>query len=81
MKVDNLLGPYLYQFKQLSLPGIGTFTLDDKAILPDDSAKVKVPIEGISFSGKSGHQISDELVQYIKEHTGKMKALADVLLW
>lgn len=81
MKVDNLLGPYLYQFKELSLPGIGTFTLDDKAVLPDDSAKVKLPIEGITFSGKSTQQLSDQLVQYIKDNTGKMKPLAEADLY
>ncbi|MFT3933481.1 MAG: hypothetical protein QM726_07705 [Chitinophagaceae bacterium] len=77
MKVDNLLGPYLYQFKKLSLPGIGLFTLDEKAVLPDENAKVKMAIEGISFVPKTGPQLDDSLVLYIKEHTGKMKPLAE----
>lgn len=77
MKVDNLLGPYLYQYKQLFLPGIGLFTLDEKAILPDDTAKVKVPIEGISFASKSGTELDDALVMYVKQETGKMKPLAE----
>ena len=81
MKVDNLLGPYLYQYKKLSLPGIGMFTLDDKAVLPDDNAKIKTPIEGISFSGKTGAQLDDSLIQYIKDETGKMKALAEADLY
>ncbi|MEP7278801.1 MAG: hypothetical protein ABI813_09180 [Bacteroidota bacterium] len=81
MKVDNLLGLYLYQHKKLSLPGIGLFTLDDKAVLPDDNAKVKIPIEGISFNAKTGAQLDDSLVQYIKEQTGKMKALAEADLY
>ncbi len=77
MKVDNLLGPYLYQYKKLFLPGIGQFTLDEKAILPDDTAKIKSPIEGISFITKAGTALDDSLVQYIKQETGKMKALAE----
>ncbi|MEP6747326.1 MAG: hypothetical protein ABJB86_06355 [Bacteroidota bacterium] len=81
MKVDNLLGPYLYQHKKLSLPGIGLFTLDEKAVLPDDNAKIKIPIEGISFAGKTGPQLDDSLIQYIKEETGKMKALAEADLY
>jgi hypothetical protein len=81
VKVDNLLGPYLYQFKKLSLPGIGLFTLDDKAVLPDDNAKIKTPIEGISFDAKTGAQLDDSLIQYIKAETGKMKALAEADLY
>ncbi len=77
MKVDNLLGPYLYQYKRLSLPGIGLFTLADNAVLPDDTAKVKTAIEGISFTSKTGTQLDDSLIQYIKDETGKMKALAE----
>jgi len=77
VKVDNLLGPYLYQYKKLFLPGIGLFTLDDKAVLPDDTAKIKSAIEGISFSAKTGGVLDDSLVQYIKQETGKMKALAE----
>jgi hypothetical protein len=77
VKVDNLLGPYLYQYKKLFLPGIGLFTLDDKAVLPDDTAKIKSPIEGISFNAKTGGALEDSLVQYIKDETGKMKALAE----
>ncbi|MEO5683566.1 MAG: hypothetical protein ABIQ88_13035 [Chitinophagaceae bacterium] len=81
MKVDNLLGPYLYQYKKLSLPGIGLFTLDDRAVLPDDTAKIKTPIDGISFDAKTGTQLDDTLIQYIKEQTGKMKPLAEADLY
>jgi len=81
VKVDNLLGPYLYQYKKLSLPGIGLFTLDEKAVLPDETAKIKTAIEGISFSAKTGSQLDDSLIQYIKDQTGKMKALAEADLY
>ncbi len=81
MKVDNLLGPYLYQFKKLALPGIGIFTLDDKAVLPDETAKIKTAIEGITFSSTTGPQLDDSLIMYIKEQTGKMKPLAEADLY
>jgi len=81
VKVDTLLGPYLYQYKRLSLPGIGTFTLDDKAVLPDETAKVKTAIEGITFSPKAGAQLDDSLIQFIRDQTGKMKPLAEADLY
>lgn len=77
MKIDNLLGPYLYQHKRLSLPGIGVFTLSDNAVLPDENAKVKAPIEGLSFASGTAAQLDDSLVQFVRERTGKMKALAE----
>jgi nucleoid DNA-binding protein len=76
LKVDNLLAQYLYQYKKLSLMGIGVFTLDDSAVLYDENAKTKAPIEGISFVSKSIGQYEDSLIEFIKAQTGKMKALA-----
>lgn len=81
MKVDTLLGPYFYQYKRLSLPGIGLFTLAENAVLPDDNAKVKTPIEGISFSTKTGPALDDSLIVFVKEQTGKMKPLAEADLY
>jgi len=76
LKVDNLLAQYLYQYKTLSLPGIGVFTMDSNAVFQEDSNKVKVPIEGISFANKTNAKMEDSLVEFIKAETGKMKALA-----
>ncbi|MFM2363049.1 MAG: hypothetical protein RLZZ316_1951 [Bacteroidota bacterium] len=76
MKVDNLLALYLYQHKELSLPGIGSFTMDENAVLPDENAKVKPILEGIHFSSKTAPVYTDALIDFIKAKTGKMKALA-----
>ncbi len=76
MKVDNLLAQYLYQYKTLTLPGIGIFTLDSNAVFQDDSNKGKVPVEGVSFSNKTNAPMEDSLIEFIKAETGKMKALA-----
>jgi len=56
--------------------GIGVFTLDDSAVLTDENAKAKTPIEGISFVSKGIGVYEDSLIEYIKAQTGKMKALA-----
>jgi len=56
--------------------GIGIFTLDDSAVLTDENAKAKTPIEGISFVSKGIGQSEDSLIEFIKAQTGKMKALA-----
>jgi hypothetical protein len=77
LKVDNLLAQYLYKYKRLSLYGIGIFTLDDNAVFPDETAKVKTQIEGVSFVSKTTAALDDSLIEYIKSETGKMKALAE----
>ncbi|WP_156123676.1 hypothetical protein [Flavihumibacter sp. ZG627] len=61
MKVDNLLTQFLYQHKRLSLPGIGTFTTDGGSV---------------QFDNDSDKELSQDLVNYIKTHTGKMQSLA-----
>jgi hypothetical protein len=50
--------------------------LDDSAVLSDENARLKAPIEGIHFVSKTNGQHDDGLIEYIKKETGKMKALA-----
>ena len=76
MKLDHLLSQFLYQHKQLVLPGIGTFTLDPSVVVPADSDKYRTPANGIHFSNKSTPNFDVELVKYIHTHTGKMMPLA-----
>lgn len=76
MKVDNLLAQYLYKYKRLSLEAIGIFNLDDTAVFPDENAKVKTQIEGVSFVSDSAAKLDDSLIEFIKSETGKMKSLA-----
>jgi hypothetical protein len=76
LKLDIILAQYLYQHKSLNLPGIGTFTLNGSSFIPDDSAKVKAPIEGIDFTTESKPLAEDNLIDFIRIHTGKMKPLA-----
>ena len=76
MKIDSLLGLYLYQHKKLNLPGIGTFEADQSTIVPEDNDKHHTPVQGITFKQHSNPEPDDSLIDFIKTHTGKMKPLA-----
>ena len=67
----------MYQTRKLDLPGIGSFTLDAGAVIPQESDRIgQQPASGISFKNANIPLPDDALVTYIKEHTGKMKSLA-----
>lgn len=61
MKIDHLITQYLYQQKKLNLPGIGTFTMENG---------------GIHFNNSYDPNFSNELVEFVRTHTGKMTSLA-----
>jgi cell division septation protein DedD len=76
LKLPQLLSQYLYQTRKLDLPGIGSFTLDAGAVIPQESDRLgQQPATGISFKNASIHTPDDALILFIKEHTGKMKSL------
>jgi hypothetical protein len=61
----------------MDLPGIGTFTLDAAAIIPQESDRMgHVPASGITFKNANIPAPDDTLINFIKDHTGKMKSLA-----
>jgi len=71
------LSQFLYQTKKLDLPGIGSFTLDPNAVIPEASDRnAQSSAEGITFKNTTISAPDDTLIQFIKEHTGKMKPLA-----
>lgn len=77
LKLPQLLSQYLYQTKKLDLPGIGSFVLDPAAVIPEESDKnVHTHATGISFRNTNIYTPEDALIEFIKEHTGKMKPLA-----
>jgi hypothetical protein len=77
VKLPQLLSQFLYLSKKLDLPGIGSFTLDPNVVIPADSDKdLQTIASGISFKNTIIREPDDALVQFIKEHTGKMKPLA-----
>lgn len=77
MKIEQVLVHYLLKTKQLTLQGIGTFHLD--ASIPDsaDTEKpVVIPENAISFTYNPRVTEDDGLVNFIVEHTKKIKPLA-----
>jgi hypothetical protein len=71
------LSQFLYQNRKLDLPGIGSFTLDAGTVIPQEADRIgHQPAAGITFTNANIPSPSDDLVNYIKEHTGKMKSLA-----
>ncbi len=75
MKFDLILAQYLYQHRKLNLPGIGTFEADSTVHAPDENDK-KPSLEGIAFHRTTVLNADDDLIDFIKEQTGKMKPLA-----
>ena len=77
MKLPQLLSQFLYQTKRLDLPGLGTFTLDASAVIPQESDRTgHTPASGITFRNANLAAADDALITYIKDNTGKMKSLA-----
>jgi len=77
LKLSQLLSQFLYQTRRLDLPGIGTFTLDPTAVIPEESERGGHSLAaGISFKNANIPVPDDALISFIKEHTGKMKPLA-----
>lgn len=77
MKIEQVLVHYLLKTKQLTLQGIGTFHLD--AAIPDsaDSDKpIVIPDNAISFTYDPKATEDEGLVDFIVEHTRKIKPLA-----
>ena len=67
----------MYQNRKLDLPGIGTFTLDAGAVIPQESDRIgQVTATGIAFRNANIPLADDHLITFIKEYTGKMKSLA-----
>jgi hypothetical protein len=78
LKLPQLLSQYLYQTKKLDLPGIGSFTLDADAVIPQESDRIgQMAATGIRFRNAVIPAADDGLINFIKEHTGKMKSLTE----
>jgi hypothetical protein len=78
LKLPLLLTQFLYQNKKLSLPGIGVFILDPATVIPEDVEKnPHLAVQGVEFANTPVLKPDDELIEFIKLHTGKMKPLAE----
>jgi hypothetical protein len=77
LKIEQLIVQYLYLHKQVSLQGIGTIKLKPNVILPAEGDKDYVmPPDAFSFEYNLKTGEDEKLVDYIVEHTNKIKPLA-----
>jgi hypothetical protein len=77
MKIDQLLVQYFYTAKQVTLQGVGTFTLSPDFIIPADTDKdIVLPENAVSFQYNSRATEDEGLINYIVQQTRKIKPLA-----
>ena len=77
MKIEQVLVYYLLKTKQLTLQGIGTFHLDPSVPDSVDTEKpVVIPENAITFDYNPKATEDEGLVDFIVEHTNKIKPLA-----
>lgn len=78
MKLAVLLAKYFYTKKNLSLPGIGVLHLDAAVTVPEFSDKnFREVLKYIQFTQKNVAKADDDLIEYIRQQTGKIKPLAE----
>jgi hypothetical protein len=77
VRISNLLTEFLYQKKQLNIPGIGTFSIDPGITIPDpDDKTFDSFLLNIRFEQRSVLQPDEALVDFIRTKTGKIRPLA-----
>ncbi len=77
MKIEQLLAQHFYKNKEVTLQGIGKFTLSPDLVMPMENDKdATLPDNAISFTYDSRATEDDALINYIVEQTRKMKPLA-----
>ncbi|HKZ68257.1 MAG TPA: hypothetical protein VJ111_17940 [Chitinophagaceae bacterium] len=77
MKIPSLLAQYFYTNRRLELPGLGSFVLDISSISALQHSKHRSAVlDGVSFESNVALKESPDLIAFIAQKTGKMKALA-----
>ena len=77
MKIPSLLAQYFYCHQRLDLPGIGTFLLDNASLSALQNSKQRsAMLDGVRFESKPFLKDTPDLIAFIAEKTGKMRALA-----
>jgi hypothetical protein len=78
LKISVLVAQYFYQHRVLNLPGIGSFYLSDvvdvQTIADKNSRDL---IEHIHFAQKAITRPDEQLIEFIRKHTGKIRPLAE----
>jgi hypothetical protein len=77
MKMEQMIVQYLYNNKQVTLQDIGTFTLNNDVVIPQESDKDTVlPENAITFDYNPKATEDAGLIQHIVENSRKIKPLA-----
>ncbi|MEO7307324.1 MAG: hypothetical protein ABIR78_01015 [Ferruginibacter sp.] len=77
MKIEQLLVQHFYHRGEITLQGMGTFTLSPEFVGPKENDKdVEIPENAISFQYDPRATADEGLINYIVQQTRKMKALA-----
>jgi hypothetical protein len=77
MKIEQLLVQHFYNNREVTLQGMGTFTLSPDFVMPKDNDKDgEIPDNAISFEYNDKATEDDALINYIVQQTRKMKSLA-----
>lgn len=77
MKIEQLLVQHFYNSGEVTLQGMGTFTLSPDFVAPKENDKdVEIPENAISFKYNARATADDALINFIVQQTRKMKALA-----
>lgn len=78
MKLSLLFAKFLYQYKQLNLPGIGVFSIDSSVAIPEITDKNSHELlKHIRFNQKNINKPDDEFIEFIRTNTGKIRPLAE----
>lgn len=75
MKISDLLCQYLYQNKELVLEGFGVFHLD-ASVNPTDTKEPQQVYQGITFENNTKAKTPPQFIDFLVQHSGKMKPLA-----
>lgn len=77
MKVEQLMVQYLYLNKKVTLQDVGTFTIvPGFDILPDNDKEITLPDGAIQFEYNSRAPQDDGLIDFVVQHSRKIKPLA-----
>lgn len=78
MKISVLVAQYFYRHRELKLPGIGAFFLDDAVTIPESSDKnFGEFLQYIQFKHIPINKADEALIDFIRTHTGKIRPLAE----
>jgi hypothetical protein len=77
MKIEQLLVQHFYNNREVTLQGMGTFTLSADFVMPKENDKdAEIPENAISFQYNAKAVADDTLIDFIVQQTRKMRSLA-----